>query len=78
MFWPPHSRSGGGQGPETFLAPSADKQTGEHDKKWIHQGVTKVLKLRAVSMRNATVNVPQMGLSLHPKSAQTAWAVSYI
>ena len=32
MFWPPHSRSGGGQGPEPFLAPSADKQTGEHDQ----------------------------------------------
>ena len=26
-----HSRSGGHQGPETFLAPSADKQTGEGD-----------------------------------------------
>ena len=30
-FRPPHSRSGGYQGPETFLAPSADKQTGEGD-----------------------------------------------
>ena len=30
-FRPPHSRSGGHQGPETFLAPSADKQTGEGD-----------------------------------------------
>ena len=30
-FRPPHSRSGGHQGPETFLAPSADKQTGKGD-----------------------------------------------
>ena len=30
-FRPPHSRSGGHQGPETFLAPSAHKQTGEGD-----------------------------------------------
>ena len=30
-FRPPHSRSRGHQGPETFLAPSADKQTGEGD-----------------------------------------------
>ena len=30
-FRPPHSRSGGHQGPETLLAPSADKQTGEGD-----------------------------------------------
>ena len=38
MFWPPHSRSGGGQGPETFLAPSADKQTGEHDQEMDSSG----------------------------------------
>ena len=25
----PHSRSGGHQGPDTFLAPCADKKTGE-------------------------------------------------
>ena len=27
----PHSRSGDSQGQETFLAPSADKQTRNHD-----------------------------------------------
>ena len=32
MFRLPHSRRGGSQGPETFLAPSADKQTGELGK----------------------------------------------
>ena len=30
-FRPPHSRSGGHQGLETFVALSADKQTGEGD-----------------------------------------------
>ena len=28
---PPHPWSGGSQGPETLLAPSTDKQTGDHD-----------------------------------------------
>ena len=35
-----HSRSGGHQGPETFVALSADKQTGEGDI----YGVTGVLR----------------------------------
>ena len=29
MFRLPHTRRGGSQGPETFLGPSANKQTGE-------------------------------------------------
>ena len=30
----PHPRSGDSQGHETFLAPSADKQTRDYDTEW--------------------------------------------
>ena len=69
-FWPPHSRSGGRQGPETFLALSADRQTEELEirlqfyNRYKLDGVITIYHLHALSFSFWTKSLMKQILSL--------------